>query len=352
MRKTDIIHRLEDPYNLDHLCNEGRHVKNHSRGRKVYFRGLIESSNICRKNCLYCGIRKDNQHINRYDLDDEEIIQSAQFAYENGYGSIVIQTGERRNSYFTERMSRLIRSIKQITHHELGITLSLGEQDAETYKEWYKAGAHRYLLRIETSNETLYKQLHPNDDTHNFAKRYACLEHLMRIGYQTGTGVMIGLPFQHTGHLAEDLLFLKNMNVDMVGMGPYLPAENTPLNDVDVPLYTPHQRYELSIKMIALLRMMMPDINIASTTALQSLHPHGREKAISAGANVIMPNVTPVAYRNHYKLYQDKACINDRPEQCNHCLHNRMDSIAHQIGYNEWGDSLHYFQRMSKQQIH
>ena len=313
-------------------------------GRRVYFRGLIEFSNICNKDCYYCGIRFSNKKVKRYQLTDNEILNAAKFAYENNYGSIVLQGGELTGDAFTMRITNLLEAIKKLSGGKLGVTLSLGEQPKEVYQQWFDNGAHRYLLRIETSDEELYRKLHPAD--HNFEKRLNCLADLKAIGYQTGTGVMIGLPFQTDKQLANDLLFMCQFDVDMVGMGPYIEHEETPLYKHRDELWPIRERFEKALKMIAILRLMMKDINIAAATALQAIDPMGREKAVKVGANIIMPNITPGLYRNDYALYQNKPCIDEEPQQCMGCLDARLALADSDIGYGEWGDSKHYFNRL------
>lgn len=312
-------------------------------GTKVYFRGLIELSNTCVKDCFYCGIRKSNNRAKRYMLTDGQVLEAAKFADESNYGSIVIQAGEITSQQFTKRITRLIEAIKHNTQGRLGITLSLGEQPLEVYREWFEAGAHRYLLRIETSDRELYHSLHPAD--HLFSERVACLERLKQVGYQTGTGVMIGLPGQTLDMLAEDLLFMEKFDIDMVGMGPYLEHNDTPLYQRRHELWPLRQRFDVTMKMIAVLRIMMRDINIAATTALQAIDPLGREKAVKIGANVIMPNITPGLYRNDYALYLNKPCVDEEPVQCKGCLDARLALADSEIGYGEWGDSKHFSKR-------
>ncbi|MCA1745778.1 MAG: [FeFe] hydrogenase H-cluster radical SAM maturase HydE, partial [Bacteroidales bacterium] len=260
-------------------------------GNEVFLRGLIEFSNICRKDCYYCGIRKSNEHTQRYNLNDETILKTARFAHENNLGSIVLQAGERNDPSFVDRIDALLQRIKKATNGELGITLSLGEQSRATYQRWFNSGAHRYLLRIETSNRELYEQLHPRNKTHDFETRIEALNDLKATGYQCGSGVMIGLPGQTVEHLAADLLFLKELDVDMVGMGPYIVHEQTPLAAQASYLWPIQQRFSTALNMIAALRLLMPDINIAASTALQAIDPMGREKALKTGANIIMPNI-------------------------------------------------------------
>ncbi len=323
-------------------------IKSEFVQNKVYFRGLIEFSNYCSKDCLYCGIRKSNKNVKRYNLSDEEIIEAALFAYQSNYGSIVIQSGELSNPEFTKRISRLINQIHENTNNELRITLSCGEQTSDIYQQWFDDGAGRYLLRIETTNEELFSKIHPNDEHHSFKTRMNCLYDLKKIGYQTGTGVMIGLPFQTIEHLADDLLWMKQFDVDMVGMGPYLEHYETPLYPFSDKLLSKTERFDLALKMIAILRILMKDINIAAATSLQSIDKLGREKAIKVGANVIMPNITPGAYRDYYKLYNNKPCTDENPEDCRPCLEMRIALTDNEIAYNEWGDSSHYTQRIEK----
>jgi biotin synthase len=321
-------------------------VKKALVGNKVYFRGLIEYSNRCAKNCYYCGVRNGNSKFVRYQLEDEEVIEAARFAFENRFASIVIQAGERTNKSHVSKIEELLLRIKELSNGKLGITLSLGEQTDETYNRWFNAGAHRYLLRIETSNKDLYYKIHPENAKHSYEARLEALKSLKNIGYQVGTGVMIGLPFQTTRHLAEDLLFFKAFDIDMAGMGPYIEHENTPLfahRDVLIPK---KDRFYLSLKMVALLRIMMGDINIAATTAMQTLDPQGREKAMKVGANVIMPNLTPLKYRENYLLYQDKPCIDEEADECQKCLEARIHIAGAEIGWDEWGDSAHFAKRL------
>jgi biotin synthase len=276
-------------------------------GNEVYLRGLIELSNICDKDCFYCGIRKSNNNITRFTLKYEEVIESVKYAYEKGYGSIVIQSGERSSRSFSDKIDKIIRESKKITNNNIGITLSCGEQSEETYLRWFESGADRYLLRIETSSEELYKKLHPKDTLHNYTNRRNALELLRKTGYQLGTGVMIGLPFQTTEMLADDLIFMRDLNIDMCGMGPYIEHTKTPLYKFREQLPITTVRLGLALKMISLLRILMPDINIAATTALKVLDQKATEKAIAIGANVIMPNITPLFYRKEYLLYENRS---------------------------------------------
>lgn len=329
------------------LFAKANEVKLEEIGKLVHFRGLVEFSNICGKDCYYCGIRKSNKEAKRYNLSDGEILDAARFAYENKFGSFVLQGGEFEAPNFTARIEDLIREIKLLSDGKLGITLSLGEQEEKVYRRWLQSGAHRYLLRIETSNPELYQKYHPSNSLHDYARRLTCLKTLQRIGFQTGTGVMIGLPFQTTADLADDLLFMKQFDVDMVGMGPYIEHQHTPLYQYRSDLLPIQERFDLSLKMIAVLRILMKDINIAAATALQAIDPLGREKALKIGANIIMPNITPGKFRNDYALYENKPCVDEEPEECKNCLDVRIQMADGEIGYDEWGDSKHFHKRMN-----
>jgi len=348
LSKEDIVFLLSaNVEDRNKLYTKAAEVRETYIGRKVYFRGLIEMSNLCQKNCFYCGIRSGNTKVKRYNLSDDEVIEAAKFAWENRYGSIAIQTGEVNTKNFTTRIENLLDKINKATNSELGITLSLGEQSEETYQRWFNKGAVRYLLRIESSNQELYYKLHPNNKNHDFNTRLECLRALRRVGYQVGTGVMIGLPFQTLEHLAEDLLWMKSMDIDMVGMGPYVEHPDTPLFEYKDLLLPQEERFNLALKMTAILRILMKDINIAAPTALQAIDPLGREKAVKCGANVIMPNITPGIYRNEYKLYENKPCIDDAADDCKRCLEARIQLTGYEIGYAEHGNSKHFYSRSS-----
>jgi biotin synthase len=340
------------------LCSEGEDktllfrksakVKEKYIGNKVWFRGLIEFSNVCGKDCLYCGIRKGNKNLVRYSLDDDEILAAANFAYKNRYGSIALQSGELESGFVTGRIENLLLRIREMSEGKLGVTLSVGEQEPEVYKKWFDAGAHRYLLRVESTNPVLYSKIHPQDSKHSFIRRLECLESLQEIGYQTGTGVMIGLPFQKMDDLAGDLMFMKEFDIDMCGMGPYIEHADTPLIKHAGELMPLKERFDLTLKMIAIIRIMMKDINIVAATALQAIDPIGREKAVKIGANILMPNITPGKYRDSYKLYDNKPCTDDSAEDCQSCLEARISLADAEVVYGEWGDSKHYSLRRSR----
>lgn len=320
-------------------------VKLEHIGRKVHFRGLIECSNICRKNCFYCGIRRDNAAPQRYQMTPDEIAECGAQAMEAGYGSVVLQAGERSDSRFAAYIEDAVRRLKAVGDGSLGITLSLGEQPQAVLHRWFLAGATRYLLRIETSNPELYAKLHPED--HSWHERKQCLHGLREIGYQVGTGVMVGLPGQTMEDLAADVEFYREMDVDMIGMGPYVPHAETPMAE-QAEGFDAARQLDLALRMVALTRLALPDINIAATTAMQALHPEGRELALKAGANIIMPNLTPVRYRPFYKLYDGKPCLDEDPEACRHCLAGRIAAIGEEVGYRALGDSPRFQRRQAE----
>lgn len=302
-------------------------------GSKIFFRGLIEFSNVCQKGCPYCGLRKENKPLERFTLSKEEIISAAMFAYKQRWGSIILQSGEVTSSDRIEFLIDLIQKIRALTDDKLTITLSVGELDKETYRALFKAGASRYLLRIETSNPSLYSKIHPED--HFFDKRVACLENLKSVGYQVGTGVMIGIPGQTTKDLANDLIFFHKMDVDMIGMGPYIGETG----------YDKKELLSLSLAMVALARLVLKDVNIAATTALQVLDPMGREKALLCGANVLMPNITPNPYRKLYEIYHNKPCMDEDSAKCALCLDKRLRKIGKNISYDVPGHAPHFLKR-------
>jgi biotin synthase len=326
------------------LISKAHAVRRQRIGNVIHLRGIVELSNVCAKNCYYCGIRKDNREALRFCLTKEQILGAVSWALEHRYGSVVLQAGERQDARFVSLIEETVRAIKALGDGRLGVTLSLGEQTRETYARWRAAGAHRYLLRIETSSAALYRALHPAD--HDFAQRVACLRTLRELGYQVGTGVMIGLPGQTVLDLADDVAFFRELDVDMIGMGPYVLHESTPIaHRVDDSQDARRTRLDLALRMIAVCRLVMPDINIASTTALQALSPTGREMGLLAGANIIMPIITPTEYRKHYQLYAGKPCLEDSAEQCQTCLEQRILSAGDVVGYAEWGDSPHALRR-------
>ncbi len=349
LKDIQYLLSLENHDDIEQLRKKANEVKNEFVGEKVYLRGLIEFSNYCINDCFYCGIRKSNSMIERYWLEEDEIVECAKFAIDCGYGSIVLQSGERRDKKFIDFLCRTIEKIKKATRSETlpdgaGITLCVGEQDYQTYKRFFNAGAHRYLLRIESSNPELFRKIHPENIS--FENRLECLYFLKDIGFQLGTGVMIGLPEQTIEDLAGDILFFKDIDADMIGMGPYIVHKQTPFAKYEDYFIRNKQKiYLLSLKMIAVARLVLKDVNIASTTALQALYPYGREEGLQFGANVVMPLLTPSRYRRNYLLYEGKPCVDEFSNECGECLLARIKSIGLEIGYNKWGDSKHFQKR-------
>ncbi len=345
--KSDILELLRcGDEDATLLCRTAASVRNQYVGNVVYLRGLIEYSNICGKNCLYCGIRRDNSNIDRYFLTNDEVLKAAMDAYKMNFGSIAIQAGENTSQAFTDNIEYLVRTILKMTDGRLGITLSLGEQSKETYQRWYDAGAHRYLLRIETSSKDLYRKVHPNDDMHRYNRRQECLKALQKIGYQTGTGVMIGLPSQTLNDLADDIIFMRDFNIDMCGMGPFIEHTDTPLGKKGTDNLFLRERFNLTLRMIAILRLVMKDINIVASTAMQTIDPLGREMAIGSGANVIMPNLTPSRYRDGYRIYAGKPGYLEIDE--NNIGGLKLELLSGtRIGLGTWGDTPHYAKRVA-----
>ena len=272
------------------------------------------------------------------EADADEIVREAERAFEAGYGSLVLQSGELSGEANASFIEGVLRRIHAFGGDAFGVTLSLGEQPEDVYMRWREAGAHRYLLRIETSNPALYATLHPSD--HSWEARLGCLRSLRRCGYQVGTGVMAGLPGQTLDNLAADIAFFASEDVDMVGMGPYIPHPDTPLGRGGaLSVEAAKERLELGLRMIAVTRLHLHDVNIAAATALQALDPEGREKGLLAGANVVMPNITPLQYRADYTLYAGKPCLEEDGERCRGCLARRIASIGETILWNKRGDS-------------
>ncbi|MCL1987970.1 MAG: [FeFe] hydrogenase H-cluster radical SAM maturase HydE [Firmicutes bacterium] len=331
---------------LEKLYSAAYATKTKYVGKKAYYRGLIEFSNICVKDCYYCGIRKSSAQ-ERYSMAKDEILAMAMWAYKNNYGSVTIQSGERQDAAYCEFVADIISEINQATNGNLAMTICLGEQSEEVYQKWFDNGATRYLLRMETTNPSLYKKIHPNTPLHSFDNRKNCLLTLRKIGYQIGTGVMIGLPEQTPEDMVNDILFFKENDVDMIGMGPYVVHKDTPMGQTaDDSTFAQVARFNFGLKMIAITRLLLKDVNIAATTALQALHPLGRELGLQAGANILMPIITLQEYRHKYQLYDNKPCIDDTPEHCKSCLTNRVESVGDKVGFAEKGDPPHFLKRL------
>jgi biotin synthase len=306
---------------------------------RVYIRGLIEFSNICVNDCYYCGIRKSNKDVKRYELTTDEILSAVDIAADSGLTSVVLQSGERRDRAFISFVSASLRLIKE-RYSFMVITLSSGEQDREVYEEFYKAGAARYLLRIESSNEDHYNRLHP--ESMSFNVRIKALNDLRDTGFQVGTGVMINSPYQTVENLAEDLLFFRRVDIDMCGMGPFIPHGGTPFGKVG---YSAGESLNLGLNMIAVLRILMPDINIASTTALETLSSTGRESGLMAGANVVMPQFSPFNHRADYNLYSNKPIGFEDSSMFINLLKEKITALGLIPVTGDPGTSIHYIRR-------
>lgn len=316
--RNDIIEILKDDSNNDWLFSLADKTREEYVGDEVHLRGLIEFSNICKRQCKYCGLRCEDKFIDRYRISKENIISYAEHAVNMGYRTIVLQSGEDEY-YNTDLMCEIIEGIKKLG---VALTLSIGEKTYEEYKAFKEAGADRYLIRIETTDKTLYNQMHPNMD---FDNRVRCLEDLGRLGYEVGTGCLVGLPNQTIESLADDILFFKEINADMVGIGPFIPHPHTPLKDSATGSFT------LALKVMALTRILLKDINIPATTAMETLNPNGRIIALQSGANVVMPNVTTTEYRAKYEIYPNKICINENPDKCKGCISAKIQSIGRSV---------------------
>jgi biotin synthase len=305
----------------EYLFEKARAVRIENYGHDVYIRGLIEFTNYCRNDCYYCGIRKSNAGAERYRLTKGQILECCSAGYELGFRTFVLQGGE--DGYFTdEKMVEIIRSIKA-AHPDCAVTLSIGEKSYESYKAFFDAGADRYLLRHETANAGHYGRLHPK--TLSLDNRKRCLFDLKEIGYQVGCGFMVGSPFQTTDCLVEDLLFIKRLNPHMVGIGPFIPHHGTPFADRAA------GTLELTLFLLGIIRLMLPPVLLPATTALGTVHPRGRELGILAGANVVMPNLSPKSVRHKYLLYDNKICTGDGAAECRHCMQRRMEAIGYNV---------------------
>lgn len=318
LTEEEIFQLLKDNSINEDLFIAADEVREKYLGNSVHLRGLIEFTNICKRNCMYCGLRRDNNNLKRYRLSEDEIINFAQKAVSYGYKTIVIQGGE--DDYYTkERMVNIIKRIKSLG---VALTLSLGEKTYDEYKAFKEAGADRYLIRIETTDKKLYEDMDPGM---SFENRLDCLKNLGELGYEVGSGTLVGLPGQTLESIARDILFFKKINADMIGIGPFIPNQDTPLKDAH------GENLILSLKVMAITRLILPDINIPATTAMESLAPNGRLKALQSGANVVMPNVTEGEYRKLYALYPGKICTGDTPAHCRGCITGKIQSIGRKI---------------------
>ena len=299
-------------------------------GDKVFMRGLIEFTNYCKRNCIYCGISCKNQHADRYRLSVEEILEACHEGYSLGYRTFVLQGGE--DPYYTDdKIVKIINTIKR-KYPEVAITLSIGEKSYDSYKKFYDAGADRYLLRHETANKDLYESLHPGYSMEN---RQQCLWNLKKIGYQVGAGFMLGLPGQTNLDYVKDLLFLKKLEPHMVGIGPFIPHKDTVLGKAQ------GGTVEKTTIMLALIRLLLPDVLLPATTALGTIDPFGREKGLKAGANVVMPNLSPISVRKKYALYDGKVCTGDEAAECRKCIEQRIKKAGFSLDMSK-GDNINW----------
>lgn len=319
LSKNEIIRLLADEQNEPALLKRADRIRKKYVGDAIHLRGLIEFSNICRNNCLYCGIRRGNGKVARYRMEEDELVETARRAAALGFKTVVMQSGE--DMYYTqEKMCRIIEAIKKF---DVAVTLSAGERSYGDYKAFREAGADRYLMRIETTDNDLYHRLDPGM---SWQYRYECLLMIKELGYELGSGIMVGLPGQSLESIAADLMFLRRLGVDMAGIGPFIPHPETPLAG------EPGGSLHLALRTMAIMRLLLPDINIPATTAMESLHPDGRMMALQGGANVVMPNVTEGEYRKLYELYPGKICVNDTPVHCRSCISRKILSIGRTIG--------------------
>ncbi|MBP2032631.1 biotin synthase [Clostridium algifaecis] len=318
MEKDDIVRLIKESKYDDELFKAADRVREKYVGNEVHLRGLIEFSNICKRNCMYCGLRRSNKNIERYRIPPDKIIELARKAVGYGYRTIVMQSGE--DDYYTVDILKYI--ISNIKKMDVAITLSIGEKTFEEYKALKKAGADRYLIRIETTDPELYRAMDPGMSHEN---RKKCIRDLGKLGYEVGTGCLIGLPNQSMESLADDILFFKEIDADMVGVGPFIPNADTPLKDAD------GGKFEIARKIVAIMRLLMPDINIPATTAMETLNKDGRTLTLRSGANVVMPNVTEGIYRKLYALYPGKICTGDTPAHCVNCITGKIVMIGREV---------------------
>lgn len=337
-REIEIINRLESEKIIDieglrtllttesaeaieELATRATQTAQRIYGNKVYIRGLIEFTNYCKNDCLYCGIRRSNSCADRYRLTKEQILSCCATGYELGFRTFVLQGGE--DPYYTdERICDLVAAIKK-DYSDCAVTLSIGEKERASYQAYFDAGADRYLLRHETANEDHYKKLHPAEMSLDNRKR--CLKDLKDIGYQTGCGFMVGSPHQTVDSLYEDLQFIRELQPEMVGIGPFIPQKDTPFGSETA------GTMEMTLRLLSIIRLIHPHVLLPATTALGTIHPKGREKGILAGANVVMPNLSPVDVRDKYKLYDNKICTGDEAAECRFCMQRRMESIGYEV---------------------
>ena len=320
-----------NPEDAEVLRKFAQETARETYGNQIYVRGLIEFSNYCKNDCYYCGIRRSNHHADRYRLTPEEILACCRLGYGFGFRTFVLQGGEDPG-FSDDELCELVQKIKQ-TYPDCAITLSVGERPRNIYEDFYRAGADRYLLRHETASESHYRKLHP--ESLSLKNRKRCLLDLKEIGFQVGAGFMVGSPYQEDENLVEDLMYLSELKPHMIGIGPFIHHQDTPFRDY------PDGTLEMTLYCLSILRLMFPKVLLPATTALGTIHPRGRELGVEAGANVIMPSLSPKAVRGKYLLYDGKICTGEEAAECHACLENRMKHIGYQIvtdrgDYPEW----------------
>ncbi len=317
----EILLSFNDRETMYYLMQRAAKTAQSHYGNQIYIRGLIEFTNYCRNDCYYCGIRKSNDQADRYRLDREQILSCCEQGYALGFRTFVLQGGE--DPFFTdEKICRLVADIKE-RYPDCAVTLSIGEKPKKSYQAYFDAGADRYLLRHETANEAHYRLLHPSRLSLENRKR--CLYDLKEIGFQTGCGFMVGSPGQTVDTLYEDLQFIQRLQPEMVGIGPFIPQKDTPFGNQKA------GTLDRTLRLLAVIRLLHPKVLLPATTALGTIHPNGRELGIQAGANVVMPNLSPVSVREKYKLYDNKICTGDEAAECRFCMERRMESIGYRV---------------------
>ena len=311
----------EDKETTEYLASKAREVREAVYGKEVYLRGLIEFTNYCKNDCLYCGIRRSNKNADRYRLTDEQILNCCEVGYKLGFRTFVLQGGE--DAYFSDEvLIPLIKEIKE-KYPDCALTLSVGEREKDSYQKLFDAGADRYLLRHETADKEHYESLHPAELS--FEHRMQCLWDLKEIGYQVGCGMMIGSPNQTVKHLIKDLRFLQDFKPEMVGIGPFIPHHDTPFADRET------GSVDITLKLLSIIRIMLPEVLLPATTALGTADGLGREKGILAGANVVMPNLSPTDVRGKYLLYDNKICTGDEAAECIRCMTLRVQKVGYEV---------------------
>ncbi len=321
LEQLKLLLETNDDEGIRFMREEAVKVCHKTYGNQVFIRGLIEFTNFCKNDCYYCGIRRSNSQADRYRLTKEQMLDCCASGYELGFRTFVLQGGE--DGYFTDdKICDLVSAIKE-KYPDCAVTLSIGEKSRESYKRYFDAGADRYLLRHETADEAHYKKLHPEEMS--LSHRKQCLWDLKEIGYQVGCGFMVGSPGQTVETLYEDLQFIRELQPHMVGIGPFISQKDTPFAD------KASGTMEQTLKLLAIIRLIQPHVLLPATTALGTIHPKGRELGILSGANVVMPNLSPVNVREKYKLYDNKICTGDEAAECRYCMENRMKSIGYEV---------------------